>query len=176
MGDHYVPRRLHYGTSSLTQRRNRGQHHRASIRDATAPLALARQQGSKDCARRHFAPPTSVVSVAGTQVSHVLWGARPTIRLGQLHCSCSEHNIAGLVFVFLSDRSLIEVIGWLAKLSRPCFSASRRNIVHCWPGSRLLSLLRVYLVSQRDACWRTQLLGVEEEMLSKKLSRSAQHC
>jgi hypothetical protein len=52
--------------------RDRGQHHRASIRGVAAPFTLARQQRGTHCARRHFAPSTSVVSVAGTRVSHVL--------------------------------------------------------------------------------------------------------
>jgi hypothetical protein len=69
--------------------RDRGQHHRTSLRDVAAPFTLARQQRGKDSARRHFAPSTSVVSVAGTQVSHVLREYAPRFVRGLLHGSCS---------------------------------------------------------------------------------------
>jgi hypothetical protein len=40
------------------------QHYRASLRDAPAPFACARQHRGKSYAQRHFAPTCSVVSVA----------------------------------------------------------------------------------------------------------------
>ena len=68
-GDHYHDGSA--GGAALTNRfadaicRDGRQHYHASISDATAPFAFARQQRGHYCAERHLAPATSVVSVCG---------------------------------------------------------------------------------------------------------------
>jgi hypothetical protein len=79
-------------TRDLNNCRNCGQHHRASIRDASAAFPLARRQAETCRAERHFAASITVVSVADPIVS-VIVGLRFTIRRNMLHGA--SRDIAG---------------------------------------------------------------------------------